>query len=674
MKSLISNKDNKKDVSSFPVDHYSASSMVSFSTNPILYKIKYLNKDNIETSFGISGILGKAFHHAMSVYQGGSESLIPSDESEAIEYGLKSGMDYLTKYNDGFITYSKTIPNKQKVLDLFSFCFSSYVKQIPYKSGSVVSVEDEIKLAVDVEWKGQKLQLPIKLKGYIDVTIREDGKLKIKDYKTCYSYSNPEKIDGAKILQAIEYYLLTYAKYGEEPYSIIFEECKYTKNADGSHQVKQYEIVYAENPLYFDFYFRFYEDMTAFLNGEARFIPNVHAMFDNEIAVIAYVHRLDDSEEVAKLMKKNKVDNISDLLKKEIQNSGNMRKFLKTVEEGFVSAKNLNYDKMKNEEKIQTKMMEHGMMLQFDSVISGNTVDLYRYIPSIGLKMARIRNYVDDIEQVLGIAGIRVLAPIKGTSLVGFEIPKEDRKFPVNTIKSDNFVIGLDTMGNPLELIIEEMPHLLVAGTTGSGKSVFLSEGVKQLSSKYNITIFDPKGVDFDDGISDHCTIAIMLRDFVEEMKKRYEMMKTKGVKKWSQMENKSDIIIIDEYNDLFMSTAKIEIGTKTITKVYKDGIVTEEVPVYNTVGNVVRENLKILAQKSRSAGIHIILATQRPSVKVIDGDIKANFSTRISFRLPTSTDSKVVLDQEGAEKLLGKGDGLLLKDGFITRFQSFKD
>ena len=626
---------------------------------------------------GISGVLGKAFHTAMAVYYGGSDVLIPTNESEAVEYGLKAGMEFLRDYNDGFIEYSKTIENKQRALELFSFCYQAYIKEFPYEKDSVVSVEEKIEELIAIKWRGKSLVLPIKLKGYLDKIERnKDGKIVIRDYKTCYSFSNPDKIDGAKILQAVEYYLLAYAKYGEEPYSIIFDEVKYSKNKDPKEkQVRSYEIVFAENDLYFDFYFRFYEDTIRFLNGEAVFLPNVHAVFDNEIAVISYIHRLDISEETAKLMKKHKVDRISDLLKKEIQSAGNMRKLLKAVEEKFVSAKNIDYEKMAMEEKIQTKMLEYGIMLQFDSKIEGTSVDLYRYTPSMGVKMSRIASYIEDVEQATGVSGIRVLAPIPNTKLVGFEVPRENRTFVSNDKVGHNIIIGVDILGNPIELIVEEMPHLLIAGTTGSGKSVFLREVIKQLSHNYEIDIVDPKGIEFEGGLSEHTHIAQYFMELSKEMARRYEIMKKKGIKKWSEIGQKSKVVIIDEYNDLYMSREKVQIGTKQIVKKSKKlGDKVVSVPEYDTVGNVVDLNVKRLAQKARSAGIHLILATQRPSIKVLDGDIKANFSTRISFRLPTKTDSNVVLDVEGAEKLLGKGDGLLLKDGFITRFQAFSN
>lgn len=647
--------------------------MTLLSTNPILCKIKYINRDVFDTTMGIGGVLGKAFHTAMCVYYGGSDTLIPSNESEAIEYGMKAGMEFLDDYNEGFIEFSTTIPTKQKALEILAFAYQEYVKKFPYKPDEVVSTEEMIEEYIDVEWRGKQLKLPVKLKGYIDKIERTDGKIKIRDYKLVHTFSNPDKIDGAKIIQAVEYYLLTYAKTGEEPYSCIFDEVKRSKNKDPKEpQVRSYEIVFAENDLYFDFYFRFYEDVIRALNGEMVYLPNVHAIFDNEIAIIAYIHRLDISEETAKLMKKHRVDNVTDLLKKEIQSAGNMRKLLKTVEDKFVSAKNIDYDKMPMQEKIQTKMLEHGIMLTFDSKVEGMTVDLYRYTPSIGVKMSRILSYVSDIEQVVGISDIRILAPIPNTKLIGFEVPRENRVFPVNTKDSPNLLAGIDISGNDVELIIEEMPHLLVAGTTGSGKSVFLNQAIKQLEKRYEMTLIDPKGVEFPTGLSNPHNIASVLQNFVKVMQDRYGTLKSQGIKKWSQTGQKSDIIVIDEYNDLFMCSDLIQVGEKETVKVYAKKTKKVMIPIYEKVGVVIDKNIKLLAQKSRAAGIHIILATQRPSVKVLDGDIKANFPTRVCFRLPTSTDSNVVLDMEGAEKLKGKGDGLLLKDGYITRFQSF--
>ena len=685
MRLTLSTKEESKDVNAFPVDHYSASSMIKFSTNPLLFKIQYVNRDSFETAMGISGVLGKSFHKAMEVYYGGSDTLVPTNEAEAIEYGLKAGMEYLNGYGDGFINYSKTIDSKQKALDLLSFCFNSFIKQMPYVAGNVVAVEDKIKEKIDVVWRESQLKLPVPLKGYIDRVDREDNKLKIYDYKTCYTFSNPEKIDGAKILQAVEYYLLCYAKYGEEPYSVTFQEVKYTKNSDGGKQVREYEIVFAENELYFDFYFRFYEDMTKALNGEMVYVPNVHAMFDNEVSIIAYIHRLDVTEETAKLMKKHKVDNITDLLKKEIQSAGNMRKLMKTVEANFVSAKNLNYEKMENHEKIQTKLMEHGMMLQFDSIIQGSTIDLYQYTPSIGLKMSRVRNYADDIEQVLGISGVRVLAPIPNSTMVGFEVPRKERSYPsVPSGVGFDIAIGQTIMGAPRRFDIRTAPHMLVAGSSGSGKSVFLNALIEQLVRIPNIELhlFDPKRVE----LSHHKTKAVeyqndtldiynSLAKLEDEMLKRYEILEKAGVRNIEGVKNmKYKFVIIDEFGELITSKVKdvkYELTGHVFSKGSKAGMEETKTIETDISGGIETKILRI-AQMGRACGIHIIIATQSPRTDIIKGTIKANFSTKVVFKTAKAVDSIVILDDTGAEKLAGKGDMLFAGDQGIERLQGF--
>ncbi len=638
------------DLADFPLDHYSYSSLVQFSVNPILFKIKYVNKDQYDTTSGTSGVIGKAFHEAMEMFY----SVDPKkDEALAIEIGLKAGMDSLEKYPDGFIKFSDTVPNKQRMYELFAQTYNFYIMERKDEKEKILDVEQEISEFIDINWKGKQLNLPVKLKGFPDqIIMTKDKKLKIKDYKTCRSFSNPEKIGGSKIIQAIQYYLLAYAKYGIEPYSMIYEEIKVTKNADGGKQVRSYEIVYAENELYFDFYFRLYEDVTNALNGKMVYVPNVYTLFDNEVAIISYIHRLDMTEEKAKQMKKLKVDNITDLLKKKIQKAGNMRKFMKTIEKQFISAKNLNYNRMETHEKIQTKLMEHGLMLQFDSVIEGASVNLYRYTPSIGLKMSRLNAFVADIEQVVGKSGIRVLAPISNTSLVGFEIPKDERTFPkLPASKGFNLAIGETIMGEVKNFDIRTAPHMLVAGSTGSGKSIFLHSIIKQLIKLPNVElhIFDPKQVEmfkYEESVEEykhnHVSIAESLQNLVREMENRYDKLRKAGVRSISEMPRmKYKFIVIDEYADLALKSEM----------------------------NV---NIQLLAQKGRSCGIHLIIATQRASTKIIDGDVKINFPVKIVFRMSKEVDSRVMLDQIGAEKLLGKGDCLFATESGIERLQAF--
>ena len=640
----------------FPVEHYSASSMIKFSTNPILFKVEYMNGDRFETSQSASGVLGKAFHKAMEVYYGGSDTLIVTNEAEALEYGLRAGMEFLELYPDGFIKWTAAVPDKQKAKERLAFAFTEYVAHRPYQNGdTILGIEQKMEEYINIEWRGQHLNLPVKLKGYLDKVVRsKDGKIRIHDYKTTYAFSNEDKIDGAKIIQAVIYYLLTYATLGEEPYSVVYEEVKYTANKDkAERQVREYEMVFGENDQYFEFFFRIYDDITRALNGEMVYVPNVSALFDNEVALIAYIHRLDVPEEQAKLMKKLRVDNITDLLKKKIQTAGSMRKLLATVEKQFVSAINLNYDTMKNEEKIQTKMLEHGMMIQFDSKIEGASVDLYRYTPSIGLKMSKLGAYLADVEQVLGVSGIRVLAPIPNTTLIGFEVPRKVRRFPTLPAhdKSFELAIGETVMGECLRFDMRDAPHMLVAGSTGAGKSVFLNNIIRQLmeTPSVDLHIFDPKKVELNqyegqvkEYQDDRKAIAVALGKMVEMMEGRYAEMKklkAKNIREVGRM--RYHVVIVDEFAELAM-------------------------------GGLVGGFIQSLAQMGRAAGIHLILATQRASTKVIDGDIKVNFPTKVVFKMAKQVDSQIMIDESGAEKLLGKGDMLFASEKGLMRLQGY--
>lgn len=648
MPKLIKSIGKNKSIAKFPLEHYSYSSMVQFSVNPIMFKIRHINGDKIETTNSISSVIGQAFHSAMDIYYGG-------DLEDPVKRGLEYGMDFLDNYNDNFIEFNITTPNIQKAQEKFVFLYTSYLNELKESKAEIVACEEKLEQRVSVEWRGKKLNLPVPLKGYLDKIIREDGRLKIVDYKTTNAFSNPDKIDGAKILQAVMYYLLVLSAYKEAPYSMIYEEIKGTKNRDKSPQVKRYEIVYEDNEQFFDFFFRFYEDMTLAINGQSVFVPNILSFWDNETAIVAYIHRLDQPEEVAKEMSRLKVENITDLLRAKIEKAGNMRKFLKSLEKSCETAKKINYKNMSKEEQIKTKLLEHGMILHFVDKIEGLNIDLYRFEPSIGLKMKKIEGYVADIEQVVGKSGVRVLAPIPNTTYVGFEVPRSDRKFIEEKPVNDGFelALGKDVMGDIFKYDLRKAPHLLVAGATGSGKSVFLNSIISQLiNTNSELYLFDPKKVELSQFesqaklyLDDAETIAIALQDLVVEMEARYVVMKKAKARTIEGTGLNYKFIIIDEFGDLTLGSAY----EKTISN-----------------------SIVLLAQKARACGMHLILATQRPSVDVITGTIKANFVTKAVFKMSKPIDSTVVLGYNGAEKLLGRGDLIFSTDEGDVRLQGY--
>ena len=688
----------------FPMKYYSTSSMKLFSTNPILFKIRYINGETIDSTHSPAMTLGNAFHNAMEVYYGGSDYAITS-ESEAIEMALKTGLDFIDSYPDGLLAWNTAWKNKQQMMDKFSFCFNSYIQEVQDNKDDVFSTEQDFEQRIAVKWRGEDVLLPVPLKGKTDRIDEIDGKLKIVDYKTCPSFSDPDKIDAKKIIQAVNYYFLVYAKEGREPYSIIYHEIKHTKNKDGGPQVRTYEVVFAENELFFDFYLRYYWDITQHLNGNAVYPPNFDALYDNEIAVVAYIHGLDITEEAARQMKKTKVTNITELLKDKIVKASSMKKLMRTVEKQFISGKTMDYDKMTIEQRIEAKMAEHGMRLTYSSTLSGSSVDLYRFVPNISIKMSRIASYSADIEQVVGISGIRVLAPIPNSKYVGFEIPRGEGRTFCGTAPAANGVdvpVGVNTKGDTIKVDLTEAPHILIAGTTGGGKSVMLRSMLDSIGSNADFWLADPKGVELHDiSAKRHAEqpgeIRELMEDLAIEMDRRYNQMKKSGARKWG---GRKIVCVVDEFGDFIISNPggyKIpnyhtwtkgrllaEVNSRSRYGV-RDDLSKSELAEILTADDERKKQSKYmelsgeelvikLAQKARAAGIHMILATQRPSVDVITGTIKANFPTRIALRTASEADSRVILDQPGAEKLTGKGDALLLKSDSsdLIRIQGF--
>lgn len=674
-----------------PLSKYSYSSFVKFCTQPLLFRVEYLNGETIDSLTNISSVMGRAFHKGIAVFYGADDTQIATTESEAIEYGLKAASEYIEQYNDGFIKYSKTVPDKATALAKVVYGYNEYIKDAGTVRdiSSVICVDKKLEHKIDVVWNGRKLDLPVMLTGYLDLSVTRPKGDTIIDHKLVYSFSDLEKIDGQKMIQSVQYYLLHFAETGRAPYSIIFEETKYTKNKDGSPQVRRYEIVYDENQLFFDYYFRLYEDMTLALQGQMVYVPNIHALYDNDVALIAYIHRLDVPEEVAKQMKKHRVDNVTDLLKRKIQKASLHRKVLEKINNEFAELKNINYATMKNHEKIQTKLLEHGIAVHHHSTIEGNTVDLYQFEPSIGVKMSRVATYVADIEQVLGVSDVRVLAPIPNTTFIGFEVPRENRVYPKLPRSKGAFVtlVGEDIKGDCLSFDLRKAPHTLIAGAAGSGKSMFLNSVITQLhkqpTREVQTYLIDPKEVELAHFADDKHVKAYVttpedtvatLRGLVEEMDNRYAYLKKMRVKQNSELAEPMPylFVVIDEYADIAQSDKKVVVGFKEVTKVYKDGEHTVKVPEYARAGVVIAELVQRLAQKARAAGMHIVLATQRPSVTIINGDIKANFTTKIVFRTAKETDSRIVLDERGAEKLKGEGDALFSDARGIIRVQTY--
>lgn len=333
-------------------------------------------------------------------------------------------------------------------------------------------------------------------------------------------------------------------------------------------------------------------------------------------------------------------------------------------------------DRMNDKEKIVEILASFKVGIERIECTSGPSTTLYEIKPKLGVRISKIRNLKDEIAVGLEADNVRVIAPIPGKGTVGIEVPNKERKILgidevlsapeyENSSMALPCVLGRTITNDILMADLSKMPHLLIAGATGQGKSVGLNTILMSLLHKKSpdemkLILVDPKQVEFSlysklgkaylakDVITDADTAYSALCDVINLMESRYttlsenavrnigEYNAIEGVKKMQYL-----VVVIDEYGDLIMQSGKDM--EKAICRI---------------------------AQKARAVGIHLILSTQRPSVKIVTGDIKANFPTRIAFRMTTGTDSRVVLGKKGAECLTGKGDMLFFNGENTTRAQ----
>ena len=698
----ISKRPFKKneEFSDFPLPHYSYSSFVKFFTNPFMFNMNYKKQQYLDSTQNISGIVGKAVHKALEAFQGGNDDYPIQTEGEGLKAGLEVIEWYIMGMPDGFIKWSSTIPDKKKAIEKAVFAFSSYVSEYGWVKGEeVLATEMEIKKQINVEYKGEVLNMPIKLKGFIDIVIKRVPKGKKKaqlsplDYKVVSKFSNPDKIDGAKMFQAILYYFLAYMEYGEKPYSMIYREIKHTKNRDGGKQVKEYEFVYEDHKLMFDFFFRAYDDVTrAVGNGEMVYVPNISDFYDADISIIAYTHKLDKEEEVALMMEEEQVDTITELLKRKLQLKQSMGDMIKKIEGNFAEAKTINYDKMKTiEEKIKMKLLTLGVSVDFVEKIHGSSVDRYLFKLAVGVRLREVKQKAEDIALLLGVDSVAINAQKGMSETVYMDVPRENRQFfdsiPMgNDGEEFNLSMGVSVMGEHVRKDIRKFPHLLVAGATGSGKSVFMESILQQLKdiSNAELVLIDPKGTEMQHlksqavaYTSDIEEAEEILNNEVKEMNKRFKLLANEGARDVSKMKNKLPyrFIVFDEFGDFIAQNHK-KIVKKTkkqtnvgVKKISETATITEHEV---NVSQEIMKKIQLLSQKARAAGIHMIIATQRPSVDVITGAIKGNFPAKAVFKTAKSIDSRVVMDEDGAEKLLGKGDFLLSTDEGVERLQGY--
>jgi DNA segregation ATPase FtsK/SpoIIIE, S-DNA-T family len=348
-----------------------------------------------------------------------------------------------------------------------------------------------------------------------------------------------------------------------------------------------------------------------------------------------------------------------------------------------------------NSRILEKKLLDYGVEGKVVEVRPGPVITVYEFEPAPGVKVSRIVNLADDLALALSAISIRIVAPIPGKAVVGIEVPNAVREtvFLKEAIDSNafrasksklSFGLGKDISGEPYVVDLARMPHLLVAGSTGSGKSVSINSMIcsilfKATSEEVRFLMIDPKMLELSDyeGIP-HLLLPVVtnpkkaaaaLQWLVDEMERRYTVLAEKGVRNIEhyhqrvEKELKEKGKVYKRKGDSLEGNE--EKAPEELEKIPYIVVVIDELADLMMVSSRdVEESITRLAQMSRAVGIHLLLATQRPSVDVLTGIIKANFPARISFQVTSKVDSRTILDTIGAEHLLGAGDMLFLPPG----------
>ena len=364
---------------------------------------------------------------------------------------------------------------------------------------------------------------------------------------------------------------------------------------------------------------------------------------------------------------------------------------LELLEDHTVEVSVTSEEIVENKNRIKETLENFGIKIDKVKATIGPTVTLYEIVPAPGVRISKIKNLEDDIALSLSALGIRIIAPIPGKGTIGIEVPNKDKKVVsmFSVIKSAKFqestydipvVLGKTIQDETFVIDLAKMPHLLVAGATGQGKSVGLNAIITSLlykkhPSELKLVLVDPKKVELtlygklerhflaklpgeDDAIiTDTHKVIYTLNSLCIEMDARYDLLR------------KAEVRHVKEYNDKFRHRKlNPQKGHRFLP--YIIVVIDEFADLIMTAGREVETPIARIAQLARAVGIHLVIATQRPTTKIITGVIKANFPARIAFRVTSMIDSRTIIDQPGANQLIGRGDMLVSTGNDLTRVQ----
>lgn len=603
----------------------SHSAIMCFLNNQIQFKKRYIAKVYDEPS-SPALVVGKAMHKMIE------ERL----KGQSVEVAIQSGLQEIENIADYEIDYGKT-GSREKIIDQYQKLSTIVINELPAYD-DILAIEDRVECELSIRNK------KIPMKGYIDLVRDLGDALEIVDWKSVTSYSDEDTENWAYLIQSWIYVQLIEFKYKKPVSRVVFKEIKKTINRDGMPQIKDYVLDRHGIEEANDVIGRVVKAVSDYVdNPNATYFPNPRDMMNGAQSM----HIVAQMEGVAV---------------RTVHTTERREKFAPV---NTVVAEDIADDSGSETERIMAKLVEFGVGGRIDEVVKSSAVDTYLLKPNRGVKMSKLASMGDDLSLALGSDAVRVIAPIYGTQTVGIEVPHE-QSFPKFDGKatSHQIPIGVDTMNNVIYDNIAKMPHMLIGGQTGSGKSVFIRNIIQSLNN-CEVDIIDMKGLDFEDlgkNITSEVPAALMLiKKLVHLMDERYKNKRVNA---------KRRVLIIDEYADLVMQTGKEkhEIGVFD-----ENGKLKTKTTTIDTRKQLETDLARIL-QKGRAANINVIIATQRPSADIVAPIIKANCPVKACLRVATAKNSEIILDESGGERLLGKGDMLYLGSGMVkpVRVQCF--
>lgn len=682
--------------SNYLIDSWSYSKVSQFARNEKAFEMSYVYNSKARRS--ASSVSGNAYHEALDFYF----NAIKDKEKVDIIDLQQIAFEYIEEVPANQWKLQKTTPT---ILDCTEKSNKVVVSSLDnFMSEVSVYRLDDVKEIIGVEVYMDEfltingVDIPLPCHARLDLIFRmKDDKIVIIDHKSKMKFSDEKEIAFSSGKQAITYVHCVEAKYNVKVDEVWFIENKYSKNRDKSPQLICFPIVIDEDTR------RLYDamlyeplrrtiqavsdpDYVYLMNEDDNYVDRaeLHAFWAQ--TMVAEVDDFDIPENkkeiIGKRLKKIRDASLSSI------NPAVITKFRKNASE-FIQF-NLNDKDMTREQKIEHVLRTLNIIVKVAFKFEGFSNDTFLLEASSGTKLSSVFKYKLDIANALNVSNIRIMKDLfvyENKSYISVEAAKKresDLFYDPKYLVDLKIPIGIDNFKRTVfwDLDNHSTPHVLVCGATGSGKSVAIDSMLNYIfeAGIDDVVIFDPK---YEFGkykskaevFNDIDDIEAMMGLMVDDMNQR--VINGTTTKK---------VIIFDEFADAISQASKgkdLDIWENVEDGFYKQSLTEREagLPPQPKIKNKktgtrksLEENLKMLLQKGRSCGIRIIAATQRASVKVITGDAKVNFPVQICFMVPKEVDSKVVLDQPGAEALTGRGDGLINSPEYldVVRFQSF--